>query len=1051
MKRFIAGILAVAATLSAKAGPDAQYLNNGVVTEAPQINALTFINRGQFDLSGVDLDSPFSTLNTEQYLNYGSIQALTGMRFQLQSESGSTGPSTSFFNAANASIVAIQPSTILSLNSSLNPYRDVPATYLSINAHSVTNRGLLQGTIGGEISITGDFVDLGRSAVDIAGFGSGDTSTGFTGLGIPLPGMRDVYWQYEQTRVPFAALFSATTSTNVALGVTNVETRITASSPTFPYTDVNTEANQPLRRRSINLGTGVMGQTILPFVWITTNPPSGTGPTNPATNQVITVVFVKRADTNVLVDAVAFPGLDPVNAPLPTIDLRFTKVATNLITGNADATVLKLRNTYGSAPDTLLVSNGLTGNTFWPTNLTFARQTITNVPNPLAPLVVADTNLYPVALSNLFVAVNNQGTFVSMRGDKTNAALRTNIFTAWLGGGITNALPYTNNGATNPFMAYSATFDFTATKTPKPALVPDASTTNLSGRIVINAKELDLTKVRMRAQGPVLIKADKVRGFEGATIDAPYVNADFGAPASLNLTGIFRSSVERFSGSNSVFSSIWTNTVDYTYTITNAPANPTDPPTTTDTTVTLQAIFHVMFVDASLIGKFQTPFVDLNLRAPTVVLGDQFAVHRLTASDATSFTVNGRLQVIGDDLGTRNWDATAFPQLLELVNNGRISVANQMVLGSDRGFGYNSIVNNGILTATYFEANSKSFVQGAAGALGITAGPVLITGDNVDISGAVTATGSAVEVNAKKLAFGTAALSLVGTDFVHLNATEEIRGTTNPVVFTVTQGFRLDSFPATATTTNWMLEVNAPNFQEAVITWPGLNKTAAASSLDNRRISSLSLDGGIGSTFTFAGTTTNKHALYVDILDLSTNLAGTNSLTGKIVVTADINMPSNFQVFFGKATLDGKPVDGAQVQAATGNKFTEISAGRFFSADVVELVNGKPTSVSRSIRYSAVLDSDGDGIVNALDATPFEGVVVQNAKVLSDGQPGFRITWEAGPRQAYEVQYTTDSAFGNWKTLQKVSNDSNDHQTLWVRDPIPGSDGARAYRVLYAQ
>jgi hypothetical protein len=106
--------------------------------------------------------------------------------------------------------------------------------------------------------------------------------------------------------------------------------------------------------------------------------------------------------------------------------------------------------------------------------------------------------------------------------------------------------------------------------------------------------------------------------------------------------------------------------------------------------------------------------------------------------------------------------------------------------------------------------------------------------------------------------------------------------------------------------------------------------------------------------------------------------------------------------------------------------------------------------VHQSVRFSSTLDSDGDGIVNAFDASPFDKFQLENVAVVDDGSTGFRVTWDAAPMQSYTVEYTS-SLDGTWRTLQKVSNPLPVNQTLWVRDPIPEGSIMRAYRVMLDQ
>ncbi len=1067
MKRFTAGFCALgSAAMMAWADPSAQYINNGHNETTPQINARVFINNGAFDVLGGG--KPYVTQNTEVFLNSGVISANPGMRFELLDDAGVRRPATLFSNAPNATIIALDGTSVLnslntfqtaggtftlgqflsfvSVRNTLNVYRSITDSFLTVNADELVNRGTITGSAGGEVRLEGGRVDLSRSAVDIPPLANAQNNFGNDVSNLPLPGQTDNYWHYDQGRMAYGNLFTLQTKTNVVLGATNVESRINAATPRFQIENVNTPVGGPYRNNSFTFPpNSLLGGPVLPFVWITTNGPVSVGPTNPATNQVITVLLVHRTDPNVLVDAVTSPGFDPINAPLPTVSLRFVAMSTNLITGKNDATVLRLDNTYGSDPNPLEMSNRISGNTYQPTNVFFGRSTVQNVPNPLSPLVAADTNLYNAAISNLYAQLQ-RSPFASMRGTATNSPLRKDIMTAWLGGGITNALTYTNNAATNPYVAYSGTFGFQATTVPSPANVPDASNTNLSGRIVINAKNLDLTRVRMRAQGPVIIKTDNLIGNGGASIDAPYVDADFGADNGLlNLTGLFRSEVERFAGTVQIYSSIWTNTVDYAFTVTNAPANPTDPPTTTDTTITLTSIFNIVYVDADLIPKLQTPFVDLKLHATNIVLGDQFIVSGLTAVDAETFTLNGTLEINGTDNGTFDWNAATFANLRRFTNNGALSVANDLIFGTDRALGYEVVVNNGSLLAADISVRSDLILTAPGSSVSTLSGPVTFGGTRAVLGGGKIVPATVFQLAVDEARFADAAPAGVTAVFVDLDVKNRIEAGANVMSFASQYGLSLASMPPIVTLTNVSISMTPPDFQEAVITWPGADNGPTPAAFDGHQIGQLLLDGGVSSTITFAPVGA-KAALYVGFLSLSTNLVSTNSVTGNLVLSADLNVLPGMTVYFAAAN-----VPGAQLELLTGGKFVQVSGLGGFAADVPTLVNGRKVGVARALRYSMSIDSDGDGIVNALDDSPFDGVVVKNAQVLTDGSPGFRITWEGAPGQGYEVQYTSGQSFGEWKPLERVTNDSPQNQTLWVRDPIPAGDAARAYRVVYQQ
>jgi hypothetical protein len=255
-------------------------------------------------------------------------------------------------------------------------------------------------------------------------------------------------------------------------------------------------------------------------------------------------------------------------------------------------------------------------------------------------------------------------------------------------------------------------------------------------------------------------------------------------------------------------------------------------------------------------------------------------------------------------------------------------------------------------------------------------------------------------------------------------------------------GVSVASLPAGSDVQGLTISTKVEAYQEAIHVWPGADVGPTAAGFDRESIASLELDGGTLSQLTFRGTGA-QNALYVSFLTISTNLATTNTVGGKLALLdpSIFNVESGFTVYFA-----GANVPPAEFEALTGGKFKFVSFAGAGSPLVTATVNGKPTQVSRGLRTSVRIDSDGDGVVNAYDADPFEGVVT-SPNVAQDTDRGFVVKWDAAGWGTYEVQYS-DRLNGEWKTLQKVTNPDGTRKLLWVRDPIPESDGARAYRVL---
>lgn len=1046
MKRFPASLFALAAaSVALFARTDEQYINNGTVTVVPQIDAKRVINRGSMNLTGST--KPFETSNTEVYLNEGSIIANPGIRFHLIDDSGFRRPSTLFSNSA-AGVIATTNNFFLQASAPslgglgtapiLNIFRSVPDAFLSIDADKIVNRGSLVTSSGGEIRLKGGDVDLARSTLNVQPLPDGQSNIGRRDGGVtPLPGQLDTFWMYESTAVNYDQLVTLQTRT-IPTPAGNVRlTNATVFSPSFPYLAPGVNpAVLPLDERLI-LMRGLLGSEIHPFVWITTNDASGTSITN-STNQVITVLLVRSSDTNVLVEAKAQRGRDP-NQPLPTVRLRLTSVGTNLITGKSDAVSFTLQNTFGSDYQNLLLSNRLSANTYQPTNFLMFKQTFTNVPNPYGGLAAIDTNRYAATLAALKADLELRDPFFA--GQTSNAAFRQDLFTIWNGVGATN-LPYTNIVATNSFAAYGATFTYQGSTIPRPANVEAAAPTNLSGRVIIDADKLDLSRTRIRAQGPVIIRANDVKTSPGSAIDAPFMNVELGSSSGdLKIQNLFRGSIDRFAGSLQVFSSSWSNNPpDQTVTVTNAPANPGDAPTTTDVTVALSAVFHLIIVDADFTAAVQTPFVDLKLNSSNVTISDGIRVDRFAAVQTENLTIDGSLLLKGTNGGaaTFNWDRASFPTLKRLTNNGTIEVAQSGEFGTAAS-PYEVIVNNGEITAAGVVMAADDLIASEGSQITSRSGLLDVSAKRLTVRGGLLAPNS-VALRADNVTLG-GGIQVIG-DYVDLSAARSLLVEDTGASLVTGYGFSLASLPAGSDARGLTVSTKVEPYQEAVHVWPGVDLGPTAAGFGGESIAALELDGGTLSQLTFRGTGP-QNALYVSFLTISTNLATTNTVGGALALldSGIFNVEPGFTVYFA-----GANVPPAQFEALTGGKFKFVSFAGAGSPLVTATVNGKPTQVSRSLRTSVRIDSDGDGVVNAYDADPFEGVVT-SPNVAQDSDRGFVVKWDAAAWGSYEVQYS-DRLNGEWKTLQKVTNPEGTRKLLWVRDPIPESDGARAYRVL---
>jgi hypothetical protein len=1096
MKRLflkLLGLIAVGVPLHAQTSP--LYLNTGIVADEFPIDARVFDNRGYMSLTPIV--APYDTQGTEFYYNSGLIIAQPGIRFGYIGADGTRRASQVFSNSVSGRIESVD--SLLRARSALNEflfnrrppglqtaderdvffagirsiYRSLPDSYMSIWADTIHNRGALFGSSGGELTIRGRNVDLSRSVVGInPPPDQAEVDPSPDGGFDPIPGTTEVHWAYGEAGFSYGggeALLRVIPRTQVVLGVTNSFTNVAASAIYLAGT-----ATRPLvtdgtattggERQNLNWpfnisagGTNILYRNVIPFFWNGATPgPDTATAEQPSTNQTFTIVMVRRATTNLLVDASVQGGGAP--GSLPTVNLRLTGVSSNNITGRDDAVSLVIRNTFGSDPQVIYLTNRDTGLGSRPTNLSISRVTRQGVPNPFSPANTISPDAFNLGLSNFFTSLGalpgGAGSLIS-----TNP-LRTNILTAWVGPGATNPVPYQVNGGTNPYMAYRIELGVVPGRLPISPSVPDISPTNGLGRLVIDADTLNLERTRIRGQGPVILHARDLVSLANASIDAPFITANLTSKSgSLNMSGVFQASVQRLSGNVTIFSTSFTNNAEVTVPA-PPPANPEDPPGE-DVVVPLEAVFHVMLVDASLTTEFPTPVLDMSLTSTNLVIGDFLTVSRFARLNVENLTVNGRLEVRGND-GTQRGDfglgVGNAPLLKFLTNNGAILVSNNIALGTDRPTPMEAVVNNGSLRSATLGIRTKDLVFGNDAFVQAASGPISIEADRATIRAGGRVVGSLINIPinsevAPVILLGNVQsygqLSVTAGDLllgggtvlaapsVDLGVRDSFVVEAEGAAVNTAYRFSLASMPPVVNLNNLRVSLAAQPFQEVEFYWPGTDKGPSTTAFDGASIASLELDGGRFSGFRFIGTGA-RNALYVRSLNLTTNVVATNGAA--VVFLADLSFSPGMTIYFSTAN-----VDAAGLELATGGRFKQVDFSGAGLAPMVA-VPGRTGLVPRGLRYSTTIDSDGDGIVNAFDADPFEGVV-QSAQVVDDGSRGFRVTWEAAPWQSYTVQYTSDLS-GGWQRLQQVTNPTGANQTLWIRDPIPEGPSMRAYRVL---
>jgi len=265
-------------------------------------------------------------------------------------------------------------------------------------------------------------------------------------------------------------------------------------------------------------------------------------------------------------------------------------------------------------------------------------------------------------------------------------------------------------------------------------------------------------------------------------------------------------------------------------------------------------------------------------------------------------------------------------------------------------------------------------------------------------------------------------------------------GIGQPNDWTAHGGIQVLTLPSTGDLLGTSVRVPLPAFGEALIVWPSADFGASAGGFaNNLALGTLVLDGGTFSLFRFEGVQ-DPGAIYINRLEL-------NGEPAADPVNA-IEIEPGMTVYFADSNVDPTILDGLHGGRL---RFVPGFAGPLNSTNIV-YPSGEVYTLNTALVRSTVLDSDGDGIVNALDSTP---VVVGDRIGLqiasSRGEPKKTvISWMAPSNSTSVVEYKNSLSDTTWQALPAVEN-SGAAQRLSISDAPPTNAGQRFYRVRTQQ
>ncbi len=978
-------------------GTDSIYINTGTISGIPpNVDATNFYNSGSWNITTTP--NPYQTAYTLNYTNNGTMIGTVGWEFDYGPlPLGGRGMSASFLNDTHGMIEADDSSIVSPPNS---PYSTL-VSYLLISATNVVNKGTLIGGVSGETQMTGSNVNLSRSIVKIG-----------SGTGVPVecsvnnPAMTnftadtaiyDQFWGTNGVNMNSAGLWNGTVVTSPIFlvdepcAISNVQDQI---------------AFVPTLADSISM----------------TNPPGATG-TN-ITEVFNQAVFVAVSDPNIFPADRYFANSDNVSNLFETVTVSLTSAL-----GGA----LYLSDTFASGTNSEFLRNAnvLPGS------------------NPLNPCT--DPTFRPA--NYILERADCQGYFAA--GSPGFGPPATNFF-------FNPA--FTNPVVTVSYADYSAFVD---------DLVRDASTTavtNLPGRIVVNATNLNLNYATITSGGAeIALQANNFLGSTGAVISCQNLSYNLGsAGGNLNVLNLMtNSTVPGLRGTVSVWSAVWTNGLIFV----NGSG-------TNATTNTIPYAYHVLLVDATALSSTVPVTVqDLILHSTNIIVSDSATVQSSLLFDGQSLTLQGALTLSAN---IPDWSRAIAPSLLYFTNNGTLTIPQDAHFGDDGPTNYAAFVNNGAISAGGSETiNSVFYLSGGSQN---ASGGYFVTTPNGKIEDAAINSGADMDFSGGFLKLDNSTLSAGNQlNFSLTNALYDSGDSANNVL-TCGDGFNLWVKPATGDLLGTAITSQAFNGAEVDSVWAGVDYGATAAGYSNnvalgQLILSLQGSASFPALFYFSGASVSN-ALYVDLLDLSkiTNLDEMLQTDPNLVIyyaaaklpssitmlnsngipqqEVETNNPLNGQSYYVVAKGGSGQVPQEAEEVLNGKlsghlRWVASFAGPNSSVDVI--INGQTVSVNRALRYSLVIDSNGNGIPNGLDPNPFNSLpVVLSGSLVQTPPPAkmFAITWLAQTNLPYQVQYTTSLLSTNWLPLLNYTNTASTNVTVTVWDTNAVSS-QRFYRVSH--
>ena len=591
---------------------------------------------------------------------------------------------------------------------------------------------------------------------------------------------------------------------------------------------------------------------------------------------------------------------------------------------------------------------------------------------------------------------------------------------------LTNAVmpsfqAFPSGAITNPYSYTLAQLIPTSVATGQTAQNPNGSPTNLPARTQISAsRELNLALATITGQNYLsLTSTNQFDGNVGAQIVSPISDINLGVTNGvLTVSNLLQSVLPVWTGTVQAWSTEWFF-IDTNGAFTGVTNGTID--------------FRVMIVQSDVSYGTASPQVqNLTLHSTNLVISDVLNVMNNPFIDAQSLTLTANTGFPTNGAGSRDGELnfesgstlfdSSFPNLLWLTNNGAITMGNAGNFGGPAPANYQAFVNNGLVSdqgstifASYFGNGKGGDVENGSGSFLLQSQTAILTNSIINANGDISITTDSLVASNAVLQAGRS-LTLQATNL--LTDTGVNNGNTWTVGASSLVGLNLPILPAAGDLLGTTISEVASASKNVANTWAGQDRGVSTSGyLNNAAVGRLILNAVSvppRSLITFNAADANN-AIYVDELSLINNAATLNSTSSNVTSLA---ISPNMVIYYAQALSNGVSV-AAEINHWNNNHLRWVSsyAGHFSSTNIVS--GGVTNTVNAALASSSTIDSNGNGIPNASDPTPFFLSSQVNFKLTLTNVPPetVMLSWQSIPQASNYVFYATNLTAPNWTLL----------------------------------